>query len=264
MNNRSSFSTVLVGGVLATVVSGAALANGGSIPYPMPAPMPAVSPHHLYVLGQLGAVKPSSDESRVVVTPIETDTLNQTKNPWRLTGGVGVGYLYTPNCSGGACVISGVSLGADAYYLQAKPQGTVYQFGVPALNNYTYEMPIKSTRVMADLRVFSKTYYHIGIFALAGIGPSWNKISYQEVPVSGIPANTDVDLDSKTKTKFTYQFGGGLFANISRHFAVLVSYQYTNFGTLSTSTNSSNFTLVNPIDVKFKTNSIMAGVQYRT
>jgi opacity protein-like surface antigen len=200
----------------------------------------------------------------------ETDTLVQTKsNHWNAWGGqLGIGYVY---------FLRRAEIYADplqwfptiepelnVYYNDYPNKGNVYRFGNPALNQLSYNMPIRSTRLMLDaaLTVVSKDDF--SIYGIAGIGNAWNRFSYRDSNNSGPTCPINLSLKNKTNSHFVWEVGAGIGYDLNNRLKATFEYLYTYYGSLQTSNNgtSGGFTapISSPASFSFRTQALLLGL----
>lgn len=78
----------------------------------------------------------------------------------------------------------------NVYYNVYQNSGDVYRFDSAAFNELTYNMPIHSTRLMADVALTIASWRKFSVYGIAGIGNAWNRISYRDVDNSNDTCST--------------------------------------------------------------------------
>lgn len=225
---------------------------------------------HFQIQGFLGASWLSmTDDVDLVLSPIERDTLHPNNNAAAFLYGGGLGYVF-PICTTykrGWSFFPAITAAANFYGFEESIKGDVWQFGLPELNNYDFNMKIQSYRAMFDVTLDLVKYNSIKWFILGGVGASWNKVTYKDFADDGIPYESHVYLKSHQNNNFTWQLGTGLSYIFNDEVQVRLSYLYTDFGELRTSDQLNTpysviDPLIEPASFNFHTNSFVAALVY--
>lgn len=210
--------------------------------------------------------------STVVVTDIETDRLRQTRNPLAGELGLGVAYLIPLNTSPVASLIwfpelktalnirymDQAIIGQDVY-------GEVDQFQDLSMNNYTYDLSLSSTRLMADLALTVASIERFSVFLLGGLGAGWTQVDFKDKPNPGIVGGA-LSLNHRTKNGFVGEAGAGLAYECNNQFRFSLAYLYTDYGTIKTGSQGTldiGTVTLNPMQFSFHTQAILFGVHVK-
>lgn len=203
-----------------------------------------VSVNHFELIAAGGVGAANVANSYLQVTSSETDTLKQTNSSqWNdPIGQLGAGYLFYlrggPRISNDWRWFPIIEPMLNVYYSQLNVKGDVYRFEDPAFNEFSYNSVIQSTRLMleAALTIVSKKQF--SLYALAGIGESWNRISYNDQGATSPCPITAVDLDKRNQSNFAWDLGAGVAYAFNPIVSLSLEYLYTNLGTLDLSSSS--------------------------
>lgn len=212
-----------------------------------------------------GGVNVETSESKVFFSRQETDLLVGNDNHSnQFTSGVGLAYTYylrLPADSIDTYPIDSFSLGLDLYNFSATREGVDLLFGLPNFANYTYDMDLRSTRLMLDLQLNSQPFW-MGLIAFveAGAGATRNTVNYHETPLPGI-TGTGLQLKGNTNYQFAYDLGGGLKLPLTNYLLLSARYLYSNLGNAESSVHGTN-TLLEPIKVKLRAQSVLLGLTF--
>jgi opacity protein-like surface antigen len=154
------------------------------------------------------------------------------------SGNLGVSFVIplfcATECPGQVQWFTALAPQINGYYLSGDINGTVDRFGdfVGDFNDTNYSMDIKSTRLMFDLALTIATYRNFSVYAIAGIGPSWNRIDFDSKANDCV---VGMELDDHTDTNFAYEIGAGINFGVTQHLAVTLEYLYAGFNNLDLS-----------------------------
>ena len=205
--------------------------------------------NHYELIGALGAANlRTGGGSQLGVTSSETDKLQQTNNNnWNtFATQLGVGYIYyfhqytkTPEK---VQWFPAIEPEINLYYLSSNSniKGNVWRFGSSAFNQLTYQMPLRSTRLMLDgvLTVVKKKKNLL--YVKAGIGEAWNRLSYNDTENSNGPAGCPdqrISLASATNTNFAWELGIGVLHDFNNRLGLSLEYLYTHLGSVKPSSS---------------------------
>lgn len=208
---------------------------------------------------------------RLQVTSSETDILKQTnQNAWSSPGAqLGVGYVHfigkSRRFSKKTQWFTAIEPQINLYHNRYENNGRVYRFGNSAYNDLTYNMPIYSTRLMLDaaLTIVSKREY--SLFAIAGIGNSWNRIAYGDRTNNNDVCNTaSLSMDKNSKSHFVWEAGAGVAYDINQKAKLSFEYLYTDYGHLTANGDMSGNITVPVVNAKFNlhTQALLLGLHF--
>lgn len=189
----------------------------------------------------------------------ETDALvanKQQQNEW--TWGLGGAYhVMIQN----APPLHDVSLGLDLFHFRTAQNGETWQYQHPSFNNFTYKLPVTSTRVMVDTEwTLSPIASNLFLFAQGGVGVAYNTASYHDTPMPSING-TGTTISSNSQGRFAYAFGGGTKIILNQKLNLSFRYVFTNLGNATTS-QTANLTLLGPIKSTLSTQDWLIGLTY--
>lgn len=194
----------------------------------------------------------------------ETDSLVPNESDHQqtnFTGGLGAAYHFLMSEAHKGNPLHDASIGLDFFYFKTTQKGEIWQFQLPAFNNFTYDLPVSSARLMANSEL---TFNHIGSrlfpFIQGGIGMASNRASYNDVPVPGIGGN-GVVINADSQYQFVYALGGGVKILLNQKLNLSFRYVYSDLGNVSTA-QTSNFTLLSPIKSTLSTQDFLVGLTY--
>lgn len=203
---------------------------------------PVKSANHLEVIGALGIASLTAGDGYLGVTSSETDRLVQTnRNDWNtFTAQLGIGSIYYLNgaqqYSENTQWFPWIEPEVNAYYLGGESiKGDVWRFSSPAFNDMTFNMPVNSYRLMFDtaLTVVSKKQY--SLYAIGGVGASWNRIGYSDADRDNILcADQYLNLNSRTNSSFAWEAGAGLAYALNDRISLSLEYLYVDLGKIKT------------------------------
>lgn len=208
--------------------------------------------------------------SSITKTPIipganpETDTLrnNNSFNSSFAPGfGVAYDFITAPyTVFKGVSILHDVSIGINAYYLNANNGGDVYLFGYPQMDSYmNYNANISSWRLMLDSEWdFHPIWRQLMPFAEVGIGTAINTTNFKETPDAGFSALNSLNLPNSTRANFAYDLGVGLKMPIFTHTQASLRYLYSNMGSAQTTSAA----VTQPYKVNLSASSILFGLTY--
>jgi len=230
---------------------------------------PVLTNHfELIAAGGVGAA--SVADSYLQVTSSETDTLKQTNsNQWNdPIGQLGAGYVYYlrggPRISNDWRWFPIIEPMLNIYYSQLNVKGDVYRFENPAFNEFSYKSTIQSTRLMLDAALTIVSKKQFSIYALAGIGGSWDSVSYSDQGATSPCPLTAVDLDKRNQSNFAWDLGGGVAYAFNPIISLSLEYLYTDLGTLdllaSGDTGNISVPQLGEASAKVSTQSVLLGL----
>lgn len=189
-------------------------------------------------------------------TQFETDALQQTNQMNSFLWAVGVGYKFLVGS-----LVDNILLGVNLYHFSTVAEGNVYQYGLSEFNNYSYRLPINSTRLMLDGKFFTPEWQQFSLFVVGGLGVAWNKLGYSEAPMPDI-VDINTRLDNHSSTQFAYELGAGLQYSMTQHLSFSVEYLFANLGDAATATQG-NKIFATPADFRLYTHAGLLGLHWK-
>lgn len=226
-----------------------------------------------FINGFAGVGHITTNNNGINYTDPETDVLQDSEDSQnRFVPGIGIGYDFVLHpAKTGNYILHDVSFALNYYYTSFSPSGDVLVGGDPTLNNYTYDMSVKSNRVMYDSEWnFHPMWGGAQFFAEAGVGGAYNTVKVTETAKvdDGIDPNTTTDLSKNGHTNLAYEFGGGIKVPLSQHLEASARYLYTNLGyaeseDTGTLGSGNSVTLADPLKVNLRSQSYLVGLAYQ-
>ncbi len=209
-----------------------------------------------------GISYPNVSSSGIIIASDERDTLHSTSSGSDVIGGLGLSYNYVlpPDLvQKFHHALYDASLGLDLFVFNTTDSGETYLFGQADLADYRYRLKLQTARLMLDGTVGLHPFWQDIIpFITAGLGVARINATYAEnVKASQGVFGGELYLPNHTTYNFTYSFGAGLKKSLSKRVLLSILYLYTNLGVASTSTNSTEITILKPITAKIQTNTAL-------
>lgn len=210
----------------------------------------------------------TTDAEDATLQVLEFNELVQTnKNDWNFfTGQVGLSYVYP---------LADVSTGVIDWFPNIMPQlnvyfmdggditGHVYPLADPNVNDLDYVMDFNSIRTMFDLGLTVAAIDRFSIYAIGGVGVSWNSIDFKANPTpEGLDDKVDgFELDSQHSSSLAYEFGGGISYALLDNVAISVEYLYAGILDVKLDQDNDEYTNVASSDFDINTQTILAGLR---
>lgn len=224
------------------------------------------SSDNVEVIAALGVGNLMPGSGLLGVTSNETDFLVQPNgNHWNsFAAEAGVGYVhylrgalqYSENLQWFPSIepeVNGYYLGQDNF------TGNVWRFNNPSFNEMTYTMSIQSARLMVDgaLSIASKKQF--SLFAIGGIGNTWNQLRYSDTDNTNAANCPDQELhsDSHTHSSFAWETGAGINYAFNPRVLLSLEYLYADLGTVKTAAkgNTGTITIPHIVPAQFNLNA---------
>lgn len=204
---------------------------------------PEIMPNHFEVIGAGGVAALDAENSRLGVTSSEIDKLVQTNSDdWNTAAGqLGIGYIYNfchaSRCSDRVQWFPSIEPELNLYYLSSNSiDGDVWRFGSPGFNDLTFDMPLRSTRLMLDVALTVAAWRQYSIYAIGGLGNAWNRLGYSDRDKGNLPCPEQrLRLSSHTRSQFAWEVGGGLNFAFNDRIGLSLEYLFTHLGNVRTS-----------------------------
>lgn len=115
----------------------------------------------------------------------------------------------------------------NVYFLQGDMNGVLEQFyEYPGAGVDTdYSIDLNSTRLMFDLALTLASWRDFSIYAMAGIGPSWNRVGFHSDQNNCLQARS---LNTYKDINFAFEWGGGIDYTLFDQVSLMVEYLYTS------------------------------------
>lgn len=207
--------------------------------------------NYFEAIGAVGAANLRANDGNIGITSSETDKLVQTnQNKWKtIDAQVGAGYFYYFKTSqnGSLQILPSIEPQLNLYYLYSNDglRGNVLRYGDAAYNQLTYQIPVRSTRLMFDVALTLLKKSQSSLYIKAGVGNAWTRLTYSDVVNPDSVAdcvNLGINLKASTRSHFAWELGVGVMQDINDRVSLTFEYLYTNFGNISTSASSNSGT----------------------
>lgn len=206
------------------------------------------------LIGAAGVAQLYAGNGELGVTSSETDKLVQTnRGDWNtFAAQLGAGYVHyfrdAKRYNERTRWFSAIEPEVNVYYLgSSNVNGDVWRFDSSDFNQLTYNMPIKSTRLMFDTALTIVSRKWLSLYGIAGIGKAWNRFGYSDSDKGLSCPDQVLVLDSNSRSNLAWEAGAGLGFLLSKRVSVTVEYLYTDLGTGQTSATGTTGTITAPI-----------------
>ncbi|GEM_PF-2465505 len=228
---------------------------------------------HFEIIGALGAAKLNAGNSQLGITSSETDTLVQTNaNNWTsYAGQLGAGYVHyfrdAQQYSDHVQWFPSIEPQLNFYPLISNSiDGNVWRFDSPDFIQLTYDIPVRSFRLMVDGALTVASYKQLSLYAKGGIGNAWNRIGYSDKDNDPSAPCQDqrLNLNTKTNSHFAWEAGAGLTFAVNERVGISVEYLYADLGKVRTSGSGDvgtiSLPIIAPAQFKLKTQTALIGL----
>lgn len=188
-------------------------------------------PLEILLLGGIATL--DAQNTLIYASDIQTDQISQTNDDDWKSWSVQLGLGYTISLSDDEYEpenlrwFPAIQPQINLYYLQGNMDGYVDRFYQYEGNfsDTNYYSNFESTRLMFDLALTIAAYQKFSVFALAGIGPAWNRISYD----TGVSNEAQLHLNEQNQINFAYEFGAGVSYALNEQLSITGEYLFTGF-----------------------------------
>lgn len=221
---------------------------------------PVKSANYFELIGAIGIASLNAGNSYLGVTSDEIDKLVPTNNNnWNtLSAQLGIGYVFNlrgaQRYSDQVQWFPSIEPELNVYYLSSNSgiKGSVWRFSDPSFNDLSYKIPVHSTRLMLDGALTVASLRQFSIYAIGGIGNTWNRVSYKDQNNENIdnvfcPTQERFNFNSTTRSRFAWEAGGGLNFSFNSHIGLGLEYLYANLGKVRTSAGGNLGLLTEPL-----------------
>jgi opacity protein-like surface antigen len=209
----------------------------------------------------LGFILNSPEPTRINISNYETDQLVQTKSPTNLSYYIGV---RTPGASTPKIPwLKSLTLGLSNYYTTLQTNGSVYQYQVPLLNNYTYNMDLSVDDLLLELKFDFHSFYRVTPFLVFGTGIGFGTLSYNETANPGVPGGQN-ELGTHNQTLWAFDIGAGGTYALTEKLGLTLQYLYiTHADKLQSNLCQTTSCLVEPLQTHMNLSEIMVSLRYQ-
>lgn len=168
-----------------------------------------------------------ADDTSLVVSPFETDNLMVDRVTKSAVWKVGIGYHFFEKLFQKRQFLNDFLLELNIYRNSETVRGDVWQYQLPAFDNYQFAAPITSTRAMVDLKPGLFTMHHVTLYPILGVGEAWSTVSYREtITGTGIDPTSYHALGNHTNRNISYDLGTGVRLDMTEHLSASFEYLY--------------------------------------
>jgi opacity protein-like surface antigen len=203
-----------------------------------------------------------ASNGNTIISSFETDSAHvhhiSTNGAWKL----GIGYYLFEDKLQQQRYLNHLLFEMNVATTSTTLTGDVWQYGIPTLNNYTFRAPVKTTRLMFDLKPTLFTWQKISPYAILGLGAAWNTVSYKETAIDAdIDPASAMSLSNHTNAQLAWEVGAGLKVALSEKLSATAEYIYTSLGNGSPSGRPANgVNLSEAPYFSFQTQSLFLGL----
>jgi len=191
----------------------------------------------------------------------EEDLLSDPKQSTHLQYLIGLQRVFLIQNS----LIQRFDIGPTIFYDPVTFNGQVYQYTVPALNNYDYRYRVEPINVDIEGQILFRRHgnpHKVGVapYLLAGLGVSYVNLHYDETALGSTPSNTAYSFDDHS-VRPVLVAGIGLQFDVLFKFFIRTDYRYLYRGDAKLKKSETVF--YSPIAVNLDTQSINFLFGYR-
>lgn len=169
--------------------------------------------------------------THLIISPFETDKIEVDDPSAKGTWKIGVGYYLFEESLRQRDYFNHLLLELNLYQTFASVTGDVLQYELPQFNNYDFDAPVTSTRLMLDFKPSLFTWKNITPYPILGVGVTWNSISYHEkAEESDIDSMSRLILSKHTIAQFAWEMGVGFNVVLSDRLSISAEYIYAFLG----------------------------------
>lgn len=156
------------------------------------------------------------------------------------------------------------SLGLRYQYLASTNVGkNLTQYTLSQFYNYNYSLNSSINALTLDGKLRTKPYHYFIPFLHAGVGISFNDLSgYQETALPPVTTRISPNFASNSSTQFTFHVGAGTEVQIEKNLNFVFSYEYANYGPLSTGPGTSTWSGGLLHLGTYQANTVLFGLNY--
>ena len=188
----------------------------------------------------IGPTWSRGDHSTTEITTQETD-----KNILRhinrsTTYQVGVGYHFFQESLQTRSFLNDLFVQVNLVRNNATATGQVWAFGRSDFNAFSFQAPLRSTRLMIDVEPSLFTVQHCSPYPIVGAGVSWNRATFSENAFSADDVSGAVALPAHTRANFAYELGFGIRDTLTKNINISLEYLNTYLGKMTPSATSTS------------------------
>lgn len=202
----------------------------------------------------------NTHNTHITVSPFETDSDKVRQSAAQGSWKVGLGYsLFDDTWPH----LKRLLLNLNLYQTSTTLSGTVWQYEQPQFNNYNFRVPIKSTRLMLDVKPSFFTWQSMKPYAIFGVGVAWNSVSYRETATADVNSDSRLLLSKQTTSDLAWDLGLGCNMALTDNLSVSLEYIYAALGYGSPAHEASNVHLEATPKFLLQSQSVLLGLNWR-
>lgn len=201
-------------------------------------------------------------DTYLVISSVETDSNKVEQYPSGAIWKIGAGYYFFEDILQDFPFLNHLLLEVNVYHTSATIEGDTWQFKMPKFNNYSFDAPVTSTRLMLDVKPTLFIWKNISPYAIFGVGATWNQISYHETAIAAdINPATALKLSDNTTSRIAWDLGIGMSVALTDNLNVTAEYIYAFLGEGSPAHHPTNgISLKEPPAFSLETQSLLLGL----
>lgn len=203
--------------------------------------------------------------THLIISSFETDK-NKVDDPSaKGTWKIGVGYYLFDECLRWRDYLNHLLLELNLYHTFASVTGDVWQYKLPQFNNYDFDAPVTSNRLMFDFKPSLFTWKNITPYSILGVGETWNSVSYHEKSrKSDIDPKSRLILSKHKIAQFAWEVGVGFNVVLSDRLSISAEYIYAFLGKGSPANDPANHVkLSSAPNFSLKAQSLLFGLNIK-
>lgn len=204
--------------------------------------------------------------THLVVSPYETDSVIVGQVAGSTLWKFGIGYSLFAEQLKNRAFLTNLLMELNFYRsTQGAASGVVWQYQLPQFENYSFRAPIKSTRLMLEIKPSLFFWHGLSPYPILGVGVTRNTISFNEKVISAnADPNNNLILGSHSSMHFAYDLGMGVRVDMGTHVAASLEYLYTNLGHVTSSAVSANGApVMSPPRFGLSTRAVLLGFSWK-
>ena len=188
----------------------------------------------------VGPTWSQSDNSATEITTQETDTNVLQHMNRSTTYQVGVGYHLFQESLQTRTFFNDLFVQLNLSRNNATATGQVLEFGRSDFNAFSFQAPVRSTKLMLEVEPSLFTVQHFSPYPIVGAGVSWNRTAFSESAVSADDVSGEVILPAHTQASFAYEVGFGVRDALTKNINISLEYLSTHLGNMTPSATSTS------------------------
>lgn len=207
----------------------------------------------------------AANTSVIVTQPYETDDIyvNHVSNATLLD--IGFGYHFSTKNFINQKFIDDLLLQINLSRSTETTTGSVSRYQSSQFNNYNFNAPIVTEKLMLDFKPTLITYHQLSFYPTFGAGIAQNKTAYNEISSeTGVDPSSVYLLNNNHHTNFAYEIGAGSRFTITKNVSASLDYLYINSGKfIPSGTSTDGSTLSTAPVFKIRSQAVTAGINFK-